>query len=159
MITERFCFWGLDMTLVEKLKEAMKDAMRAKEKVRLGTIRMALAAVKQREVDERIELTDADVVALLTKMVKQRNDAASQYEQANRKDLADIENNEITILQEFLPQPLSEQEINALIEQALAETGAAGMQDMGKVMGWLKPKVQGRADMGKLSGQIKSKLG
>lgn len=159
MITERFCFWGLDMTLVEKLKEAMKDAMRAKEKVRLGTIRMALAAVKQREVDERIELTDADVVALLTKMVKQRNDAAIQYEQANRKDLADIENNEITILQEFLPQPLSEQEINALIEQALAETGAAGMQDMGKVMGWLKPKVQGRADMGKLSGQIKSKLG
>lgn len=146
------------MTLVETLKEAMKDAMRAKDKVRLGTIRMALAGVKQREVDERIELTDADVIALLTKMVKQRKDAAGQYADANRQDLADIENNEIIILHDFLPQQLTTDEIDALIQQALAETGAAGMQDMGKVMGWLKPKVQGRADMGKLSGQIKSKL-
>ena len=146
------------MSLVEKLKEAMKDAMRAKAKVRLGTIRMALAGILQREVDERIELTDADVIALLTKMIKQRNDAASQYTDANRQDLADIEINEITILQEFMPQPLSTEEIDGLIQQALAETGAAGMQDMGKVMAWLKPKVQGRADMGKLSGQIKSKL-
>lgn len=146
------------MTLVEKLKEAMKDAMRAKAKVRLGTIRMALAGVKQREVDERIELTDADVIALLTKMVKQRKDAAGQYTDANRQDLADIENNEITILHDFLPQQLSSDEIDALIQQALSETGAAGMQDMGKVMGWLKPKVLGRADMGKLSGQIKNKL-
>ena len=146
------------MSLVEKLKEAMKDAMRAKDKVRLGTIRMALAGVKQREVDERIELTDADVLALLTKMIKQRKDAASQYTDANRQDLADIENNEIAILQDFMPQPLSNDEIDALIQQALTETGAKGMQDMGKVMAWLKPKVQGRADMGKLSGQIKNQL-
>lgn len=146
------------MTLVETLREAMKDAMRAKDKVRLGTIRMALAGVKQREIDERIELTDADVVALLTKMVKQRKDAAGQYADANRQDLADIENNEIVILHDFLPKQLSTDEIDTLIQQALAETDASGMQDMGKVMGWLKPKVQGRADMGKLSGQIKSKL-
>lgn len=146
------------MSLVEQLKSAMKDAMRAKEKLRLGTIRMALAAVKQKEVDERIELTDADVISLLTKMVKQRKDAAQQYEQANRQDLADTENAEIEILETFLPQPLSEAELNELIQQAMSETQAAGMQDMGKVMGWLKPKVQGRADMGKLSGQIKAKL-
>lgn len=146
------------MTLVERLREAMKDAMRAKDKVRLGTIRMALAGVKQREIDERIELTDADVIALLTKMVKQRKDAAGQYTDANRQDLADIENNEIVILHDFLPKQLSTDEIDTLIQQALAETDASGMQDMGKVMGWLKPKVQGRADMGKLSGQIKSKL-
>lgn len=146
------------MSLVEQLKSAMKDAMRAKEKLRLGTIRMALAAVKQKEVDERIELTDADVIALLTKMVKQRKDAAQQYEQANRQDLADTENAEIEVIQTFLPQPLSEAELNDLIQQAMDETQAAGMQDMGKVMGWLKPKVQGRADMGRLSGQIKAKL-
>ena len=146
------------MSLLDTLKEAQKDAMRAKDKLRLGTIRMALAAVKQREVDERIELTDADVIALLTKMVKQRKDAASQFEQANRQDLADNEIAEIAILQDFLPQALSEDELSALIDQAMSETGAAGMQDMGKVMGWLKPKVQGRADMGQLSGQIKAKL-
>ena len=146
------------MTLVDTLKEAMKDAMRAKQKVRLGTIRMALAGVKQREVDERIELTDADVISLLTKMVKQRKDASTQYSDANRQDLADIEDNEIVILQDFMPQPLSTEEIDVLIQQALDETGAAGMQDMGKVMAWLKPKVHGRADMGKLSGQIKNKL-
>ena len=146
------------MSLLDTLKEAQKDAMRAKDKLRLGTIRMALAAVKQREVDERIELTDADVIALLTKMVKQRKDAASQFEQANRQDLADNEIAEIAILQDFLPKALSEEELSALIDQALSETGAAGMQDMGKVMGWLKPKVQGRADMGQLSGQIKAKL-
>ena len=146
------------MSLLDTLKEAQKEAMRAKDKLRLGTIRMALAAVKQREVDERIELTDADVIALLTKMVKQRKDAASQFEQADRQDLADTEIAEIAILQDFLPQALSEDELSALIDQAMSETGAAGMQDMGKVMGWLKPKVQGRADMGQLSGQIKAKL-
>lgn len=146
------------MSLLLTLKEAQKDAMRAKDKLRLGTIRMALAAVKQREVDERIELTDADVIALLTKMVKQRKDAASQFEQANRQDLADQEIAEIAILQDFLPQALNADELHALIDQALSETGAAGMQDMGKVMGWLKPKVQGRTDMGQLSGQIKAKL-
>lgn len=146
------------MSLIETLKDAQKDAMRAKDKLRLGTIRMALAAIKQREIDERIELNDGDVLALLTKMVKQRNDAASQFEQANRQDLADNEKAEIAILQTFLPQPLSADELDSLVEQAIAETGAAGMQDMGKVMGWLKPKVQGRADMGPLSGQIKNKL-
>eukprot|EP00055_Hartaetosiga_balthica_P003001 m.139882 g.139882 ORF g.139882 m.139882 type:complete len:149 (+) comp25388_c0_seq1:410-856(+) len=146
------------MTLLEQLKEAQKDAMRAKDKLRLGTIRMALAGVKQREVDERIELTDSDVIALLTKMVKQRKDAAGQFEQAGRQDLADTELAEIVILQSFLPQPLSAEEIGVLIDQAMEQTGASGMQDMGKVMAWLKPKVQGRADMGQLSGQIKSKL-
>ena len=146
------------MSLLDDLKNAQKDAMRAKDKIRLGTIRMALAAVKQREVDERIELNDSDVIALLTKMVKQRKDAASQFEQANRQDLVDVELAEIDILQTFLPQPLSEEEISSLIDQAMVETQASGMQDMGKVMAWLKPKVQGRADMGKLSGQIKAKL-
>lgn len=146
------------MSLLDDLKNAQKDAMRAKDKIRLGTIRMALAAVKQREVDERIELNDSDVIALLTKMVKQRKDAASQFEQADRQDLVDVELAEIDILQTFLPQPLSEEEISSLIDQAMVETQASGMQDMGKVMAWLKPKVQGRTDMGKLSGQIKAKL-
>ncbi|GAB2692873.1 GatB/YqeY domain-containing protein [Aliiglaciecola aliphaticivorans] len=146
------------MTLLEQLNQAMKDAMRAKDKLRLGTIRMALAAVKQREVDERIELTDTDVIVLLTKMVKQRKDAASQFEDAGRQDLADTEKAEIDVIQSFLPQPLTADELDDLIQQAMQDTQAAGMQDMGKVMGWLKPKVQGRADMGKLSGQIKAKL-
>ncbi|MDO6692916.1 GatB/YqeY domain-containing protein [Aliiglaciecola sp. 3_MG-2023] len=146
------------MTLLEQLNQAMKDAMRAKDKLRLGTIRMALAAVKQREVDERIELTDTDVIVLLTKMVKQRKDAASQFEDAERQDLADTEKAEIDVIQSFLPQPLTADELDDLIQQAMQDTQAAGMQDMGKVMGWLKPKVQGRADMGKLSGQIKAKL-
>ncbi len=147
------------MTLLEELKNAMKEAMRAKEKLRLGTIRMALAAVKQKEVDERVEVTDSDVIALLTKMVKQRKDAAQQFEQAGRNDLMEIELAEIDILSGFLPQALSASELDDLIQQALTDTQAAGMQDMGKVMAWLKPKVQGRADMGKLSGQIKAKLG
>ena len=130
------------MSLLDDLKNAQKDAMRAKDKVRLGTIRMALAAVKQREVDERIELNDSDVIALLTKMVKQRKDAASQFEQANRQDLVDVELAEIDILQTFLPQPLSEEEISSLIDQAMVETQASGMQDMGKVMAWLNLKYK-----------------
>ncbi|WP_100643806.1 GatB/YqeY domain-containing protein [Alteromonas facilis] len=146
------------MSLTDDLKEAQKDAMRAKDKLRLGTIRMALAAIKQREIDERITLEDSDVLAVLTKMVKQRKDAAQQFDDANRADLADNERAEIVILETFLPQPLSEQELSDLIDAAMAETGASGMQDMGKVMGWLKPKVQGRADMGALSGKIKAKL-
>ena len=146
------------MSLIDELKNAQKDAMRAKDKLRLGTIRMTLAGVKQREIDEKIELTDSDVIALITKMVKQRKDAASQFEQADRQDLADNELAEIKVLEDFLPQALSEDELAALIDQAMAETGAAGMQDMGKVMGWLKPKVQGRADMGQLSGKIKARL-
>ena len=146
------------MSLIDDLKDAQKDAMRAKDKLRLGTIRMALASVKQREIDEKIALKDTDVIALLTKMVKQRNDAAQQFRQAERHDLADKELAEIKVLQDFLPQPLSTDELSRLIAQALSETGAQGMQDMGKVMGWLKPKVQGRTDMGLLSGQIKAQL-
>lgn len=146
------------MSLIIRLKDAQKDAMRAKDKVRLGTIRLALAEVKQREVDTREELSDEDVVVLLTKMVKQRRDSITQFKAAERQDLVDQEESELAILQEFLPEPLSEQEVAALIAEAVEATGANGMQDMGKVMGWLKPKVQGRADMGKLSGQIKAKL-
>lgn len=147
------------MILLETLKEAQKDAMRAKDKLRLGTIRMTLAAVKQREIDERIELTDGDVLAIITKMVKQRKDAAQQFTAAERNDLADIEYAEIVILESFLPQPLTADEINELISAAMIATGAAGMQDMGKVMGILKPQLQGRADMGQVSGLIKAKLG
>jgi len=147
------------MTLLETLKEAQKEAMRAKDKLRLGTIRMTLAAVKQREIDERIELTEGDVLAIVTKMVKQRKDAAQQFADADRHDLADKELEEIVILESFLPQPLTPEEIDALIATAISDTGAAGMQDMGKVMGVLKPQLQGRADMGKVSGLIKAKLG
>jgi uncharacterized protein YqeY len=147
------------MTLLETLREAQKDAMRAKDKLRLGTIRMTLAAVKQREIDERIELTDGDVLAIITKMVKQRKDAAQQFSAAERIDLAEIEHAEIVVLESFLPQPLTSDEINALISEAMTATGAVGMQDMGKVMGVLKPQLQGRADMGKVSGLIKAKLG
>jgi uncharacterized protein YqeY len=146
------------MNLIEQLKSAQKDAMRAKEKLRLGTIRMALAAVKQREVDERISLTDSDVIAILTKMVKQRKDAATQFADADRQELADKELAEIEILNDFLPTPLTEEELESLLVKAIEQTGASGMQDMGKVMGVLKPQVQGRTDMGKLSGIIKSRL-
>mmetsp|Transcript_53548 Transcript_53548/g.170347 ORF Transcript_53548/g.170347 Transcript_53548/m.170347 type:complete len:148 (-) Transcript_53548:359-802(-) len=146
------------MTLLDSLKEAQKDAMRAKDKLTLKTLRMALAAVKQREVDERIELNDTDVLAILTKMVKQRKESITSFKSADRQDLIDIEEAEIAVLTRFLPQALTSEEINALIEQAMAETGAANMQDMGKVMAWLKPKVTGRADMGSLSGSIKAKL-
>lgn len=146
------------MALIDDLKSAQKDAMRAKEKLRLGTIRMALAAIKQKEIDEQITLDDATILAVLTKMVKQRQDAAAQFDAANRKELADKEREEITYIEDFLPQPLTDDELNALIDDAMASTGASGMQDMGKVMGVLKPKVQGRADMGALSGKIKARL-
>lgn len=146
------------MALIDELKEAQKDAMRAKDKVRLGTIRMAIAAIRQREIDDQITLTDADVLAVLTKMVKQRQDAAQQYDDAGREELAAKERAEITVIETFLPQPLSDAELDALIDEAMAETGATGMQDMGKVMGQLKPKVQGRTDMGALSARIKSRL-
>lgn len=146
------------MSLITRLKDAQKDAMRAKDKVRLGTIRLALAEVKQREVDTRTELSDDDVIAILTKMVKQRHDSIAQFQSANRQDLVDQEQAELEVLKEFQPEPLTEQELEALVSEAVSSTGASGMQDMGKVMGWLKPKVQGRADMGKLSAQIKAKL-
>ena len=151
------------MPLLDDLKNAQKDAMRAKDKIRLGTIRMALSAVKQHEIDGRtdpnyIALNDDGILAILIKMVKQRKDAASQYETAGRQDLLDIELAEIVILHDFLPKALSDEELDTLIVQAMAESGASSMQDMGKVMSWLKPKVQGRADMGQLSGKIKAKL-
>jgi len=146
------------MALIDDLKSAQKDAMRAKEKLRLGTIRMAIAAIKQREIDEQITLTDSDILAVLTKMVKQRQDAASQFDAADRDDLASKEREEIVVLEGFLPQPLTEDELAALIEEAMVSTGAQGMQDMGKVMGSLKPQVQGRTDMGALSAKIKARL-
>ena len=147
------------MALIDDLKNAQKEAMRAKNKVRLGTIRMALAAIKQKEIDEQVTLGDSDILAVLTKMVKQRQDAAAQYDSAGREDLAQTERSEIVELESFLPQPLTEEEVAVLIDEAMASTGASSMQDMGKVMGVLKPQVQGRADMGALSAQIKQRLG
>lgn len=140
------------------LSSAMKDAMRAKDKLSLGTIRMEQAGVKQKEIDEKIELDDAAVLAILTKLVKQREDAAKQYDEADRPELAETERAEADVLRGFLPAALDDAELNKLIDTAVEETGASSMQDMGKVMNWLKPKVAGRADMGKLSGQIKSRL-
>ena len=142
----------------DALTEAMKDAMRAKDKERLGVIRMALAAFKQIEVDERIEVDDARALIILDKMVKQRRESAQQYSKAERQDLADIENAEIIVIQEFLPQALTEQELDSLIDDAISNSDASSMKDMGKVMGTLKPKVQGRTDMGLLSKLIKAKL-
>jgi uncharacterized protein YqeY len=146
------------VSLKQQINDDMKAAMRAKETARLGTIRLLLAAMKQREVDERIELTDADIVAVIEKMLKQRRDSISQYEAAKRQDLADVEKAEMTVLQAYMPQQLSEAEIAAAIAEAIAATGAAGPQDMGKVMGVVKPKLAGRADMGKVSGLIKAQL-
>ena len=136
----------------------MKQAMIAKEKVRLGTIRMALAAIKQIEVDTRETLNDEQVIAVLTKMVKQRRDSIAQYEAAGRSELAAAEAEEIQVIETFLPTPLSEAEIAAFIDAAIVEMGASSMADMGKVMGALKPKVQGRADMGAIGAMIRAKL-
>ncbi|MBY8086967.1 GatB/YqeY domain-containing protein [Vibrio fluvialis] len=146
------------MALIDTLKDEQKLAMKAKDKARLGTIRLALSAIKQREVDEQITLSDDDILAVLTKMVKQRRDSVTQFEAANRQDLADAEKAEITVLEEFMPQPLSEEEVGALIDSAIAQSEPAGMQDMGKVMALLKPQIQGRADMGKVSGLVRAKL-
>jgi hypothetical protein len=146
------------MSLKQQITDDMKAAMRAKDAARLGAVRLLLAAMKQREVDERIELSDTDVVSIIEKMLKQRRDSISQYEAANRHDLADVEKFEVTILQAYMPQQLSEAEIAAVIGAVIAETGASGPQDMGKVMGAVKPKLAGRADMGKVSGLIKAQL-
>ncbi|ABE56111.1 GatB/Yqey [Shewanella denitrificans OS217] len=146
------------MSLIDQLKDQMKDAMRAKEKVRLGTIRMALAAIKQIEVDTREELTDEQAIAVLTKMVKQRRDSIAQYEAAGRPELAAIEAEEIQVIETFLPTPLSEAEVAALLDEAILAVGASSMADMGKVMGALKAKVQGRADMGAIGALIRAKL-
>jgi uncharacterized protein YqeY len=140
------------------IKQAMKDAMRAKEKQRLGTIRMMQSEFKRIEVDERIELDDARVLTVLDKMNKQRRDSLKQFEAAGREDLAEQERFELTVIADFLPTALTEDEINDLITQAIAATGAESMKDMGKVMGILKPQLQGRADVGAVSGLIKKKL-
>lgn len=136
----------------------MKDAMRAKDKARLGAIRLALAEIKKVEVDERIDPDDARITSILDKMVKQRRESIKQFETAGRDELVAQEQNEIDVLQEFLPQALSEEELNAIISSALEATGAQSMQDMGKVMGMVKPAVVGRADMAVVSQRIKSAL-
>lgn len=145
-------------TLRETLQTAQKEAMRAKESQKLGTIRLILAAIKQREVDERITLTDEQILQVLDKMLKQRRESIAQYEKADRSDLADNEKAECTVIQAFLPTPLDEAEVASLIKQAINDTGAASIKDMGKVMGLLKPKMQGRADMGQVSQKIKAAL-
>lgn len=147
------------MSLKARITEDMKSAMRAKDAARLGAIRLLQAAIKQREVDERIELDDTQVIEAIEKMLKQRRDSISQYEAAKRIDLADAEKFEVTVLQTYLPQPLSAAEIAALLDKVVAETGATNIKDMGKVMAALKPLVVGRADMGSLSGLIKARLG
>ena len=147
------------MSLKAQISEDMKNAMRAKDSARLGAIRLLQAAIKQREVDERIELTDTDVIAAIEKMLKQRRDSIAAYESANRQDLADVEKFEVTVLQTYLPQQLTEEELNAVLEKVVVETGAAGIKDMSKVMAAIKPLVVGRADMGKISGLIKTRLG
>lgn len=137
----------------------MKAAMRAKDAPRLAAIRLLLAAMKQKEVDERVELTDTDVISIIEKMIKQRRDSIAQYEAGNRKDLADAERFEITVLAAYMPQALSDAEIAAAIAEAVQSSGAKAMSDMGKVMALLKPKLAGRADMGKVSALVKARLG
>jgi len=146
------------VTIKAKVAEDMKAAMRAKDSARLGAIRLLQAAIKQREVDERIELDDGQVIEAIEKMLKQRRDSITQYEAANRHDLADVEKFEVTVLKEYLPAALSDEEVDAILDSVIAETGAASIKDMSKVMAAIKPKVVGRADMGKISGLIKSKL-
>ncbi len=144
--------------LKERITADMKSAMRAKEKQRLQAIRLILAAIKQREVDERRELEEAELIALLDKMAKQRRESIEQYRDADRSDLAEQEQFELELIQSYLPEALGEEEIEALIEEAIATTGAASMRDMGKVMGELKPKLQGRADLAAVSGKVKARL-
>jgi len=146
------------MALKEQITEDMKGAMRAKDSARLGTVRLLLSAMKQKEVDERVDLTDADVLSIIEKMLKQRRESIAQFEKAGRTDLADTEKAEIAVLSVYLPQQMSEAEVGEAIAAAIQETGAAGPKDMGKVMGLLKSKLAGRTDMGKLSGLVKAKL-
>jgi uncharacterized protein YqeY len=146
------------MGLKEQINEDMKNAMRAKETAKLGTIRLLTAAMKQKEVDERIELTDTHILAIIEKMIKQRKDSISQFEAGGRQDLADIEKAELAILSAYMPASLSEAEVQAEVAAAVAATGAAGPQDMGKVMAVLKPKLAGRADMTAVSGLVKAAL-
>jgi uncharacterized protein YqeY len=146
------------MILKLKITEDMKSAMRAKDSARLGAIRLLQAAIKQREVDERIVLSDADVITVIEKMLKQRRDSIAAYESASRTDLADVEKYEVSVLQEYLPQQLTDVEIKIILDKVVVDTGAAGVKDMGKVMAAIKPLVAGKADMGKISGLIKTRL-
>ncbi len=146
------------MSLKAQITEDMKAAMRAKESARLSTIRLLLAAMKQREVDERIELSDADVMGIIEKMIKQRRESIVQYEKGARADLADAEKFEVGVLTAYLPQQMGEADVVAAVEAAIAETGAKAMPDMGKVMAILKPALAGRADMGRVSALVKAKL-
>jgi uncharacterized protein YqeY len=147
------------MTLKTRITDDMKAAMRAREAARLSTIRLLLAAIKQREVDERKDLSDADIVGVIDKMVKQRKDSSAQFEAGKRQDLADAERAELAILETYLPQRLSDAEIDAAIEAAVARTGASGAAGMGKVMGILKSELAGRADLGAVSAKVKARLG
>jgi len=147
------------MSLKQQLTDDMKTALRGGDKGRLGVIRLILAAIKQREVDERIQLDDSQVLAVLEKMLKQRKDSVSQYAAAGREDLADIERAEMAVIEAYMPAKLSDAEIDTIIEAAVAETGAGSARDMGKVVGVVKGKVAGRADMGQVSARIKARLG
>jgi uncharacterized protein len=147
------------VSVKSRLKEDMKQAMRSGDKARLGTIRMALAAIQQREVDERIELDDAQALGVLDKMIKQRRESVEQYRAGAREDLAAKEAAEIEVLGAYLPEPLGEQELAAMIDAAIAKTGAASMKDMGRVMAVLRPQAQGRADMAEVSAMVKARLG
>lgn len=147
-----------DSPLKLRITEDMKSAMRAGDKPRLGTIRMVLAAVKQVEVDTRAPLDDTQVLAVLDRMIKQRRESISQFRQAGRDDLADAETRELEIIQAYMPEPLSDAEVAAMIDAAIAETGAASVRDMGRVMNELKPRLQGRADMSVVSQQVKTRL-
>jgi uncharacterized protein len=146
------------MTLKDRITEDMKTAMRSGDKERLATVRLALAAIKQREVDERIVLDDSQVLSVLEKMIKQRREAITQFESGGRADLVAKENSEIVVLQHYLPAQMAEAEVDALIARAIAESGATSMKDMGKVMALVKPKAAGRTDMGAVSARIKQKL-
>lgn len=145
--------------LKSRIQDEMKAAMKSGEKRRLGAIRLVLAAIKQREVDERIELDDTQVLAVLDKMVKQRKDSIAQYESAGRDELAEQEAFEIGVLKEFMPEALGSEEVGRLVAKAIESSGAASIRDMGKVMGLLKPELQGRADMGQVSAMVKQQLG
>jgi len=146
------------MSLKAKITEDMKAAMRAKDTARLSTVRMLLAAIKQREIDERIELTDADVLSIIDKMIKQRRDSIAQFEAGKREDLAAAERAEVAVLGAYLPKQMSETEIDAAVAEAIAATGAAGPAGIGKVMALVKPKLAGRADMAVVASRIKAKL-
>jgi uncharacterized protein YqeY len=147
-----------EIALKQRINEDVKNAMRSKDQRLLGTLRLLTAAIKQWEVDERITLEDAQVLAVIDKMIKQRRDSIEQYQAAKRQDLVDQEAYELTVLQKYLPTPLTEAEIKQCIQQAIAETGAKSMQEMGRVMAILKPKLQGRADIGAISAKVKEQL-